>query len=81
MDMISKLYRSCFIILILSFEPLSALAAVDFSKLKTESFYGAYIGSNKVGYFGEKYETAENDGRKTLVYIANFYLETGIFEE
>ena len=81
MDMVSKLYRSCFIILNLFFVPLSALAAVDFSKLKTESFYGAYVGGNKVGYLEDKSETIENNGRKIFIYSANFYLEMGIFEE
>ena len=81
MDMVSKLYRSCLIILILFFVPLSASAAVDFSKLKTESFYGAYVGGNKVGYLENKSDTIENNGRTILVNSFNFYLEMGILEE
>ena len=75
MNMIRKLYRSCFIILMLSFVPLSVSAAVDFSKLKMDSFYGAYIGSNKIGYAEDKFEVVENDGRKTIVFTSNFYFE------
>ena len=78
MDMISKLYRSCFIILVLSFVPLSASAAVDFSKLKMNSFYGAYIDSNKIGYAEDKFEIVENDGRKTIVFTSKFYFEIGV---
>ena len=80
MKMINKLYRSFFIILLLSSVPLSASAAVDFSKLKMNSFYGAYIGSNKIGYAEDKFEIVENDGRQTIVFTGKFYFEIGVIE-
>ena len=69
------------LVLIIFCGPLSALAAVDFSKLNNHSFYGAYVGANKVGYLEEKFETLEKDGKKAIVYRFNFYFEMGIFEE
>ena len=69
------------LVLIIFCGPLSVSAAVDFSKLKMDSFYGAYVGGNKVGYLEDKSETIENNGRTILVNSFNFYLEMGILEE
>ena len=67
-------------VLVLFFAPPLALAAVDFSKLKSVSFYGLYVNGNKIGYSEDEFTTAENNGRKALVYNSNVYFELGEIE-
>ena len=53
----------------------AALGKIDTTKLKSETYYGAYFNNEKIGYFSDFYKVIDEDTRQIFIAKYDGYLE------
>ena len=53
----------------------AVLGKIDTTKLKSETYYGAYFNNEKIGHFSDFYKVIDEDGRQIFIAKYDGYLE------